>query len=380
MTFAVKDLFDVQGEPTGNGNPTWLATHDAAASTAPAVEACLRAGAKMAGKTHMDELAYSLNGENVHYGTPVNPAAPGRVPGGSSSGSAAVTATGDVTFALGSDTAGSVRIPASYCGIWGFRPTWGRASLECARPLAQSFDTCGWFARDAATLAAVGGVLLPTGSPGRRPASLARWLVARDAFGGLCTQETAQAIYDGLQGDVGRGVREVLGDPQEVDLASGGGLGGPSEWFDVFRVLQAAEVWANHGEWIASAKPSFGPGVRERFEMASKITAEDVAGAKAKREQIVAHVDALIGADGVLALPTAPGPAPKIGLPAAELEVFRARALALTCTAGIAGLPQVSIPLAKVDGLPVGMSLIGPRGSDEDLLALCSRLFSDAST
>src|SRR5688572_8418558 len=160
LTFAAKDIYDVAGAKTGFGCPDWLRTHEPAARTAPAVQRLLDAGAHLVGKTHTEEMAWSLTGENAHYGTPVNVNAPGRVPGGSSSGSAAAVAAGVVDFAIGSDTGGSVRLPASYCGILGMRPTHGRISLEGVCPLAPSFDTCGWFARDAGVFERVGRVLL----------------------------------------------------------------------------------------------------------------------------------------------------------------------------------------------------------------------------
>jgi amidase len=143
LTFAAKDVFDIAGHRTGNGNPVWLETHPPAERTASAVQRLLDAGARMVGKTHTDDMAYSLNGENVHYGTPVNPVAPGRIPGGSSSGSAAAVAGGLVDFALGTDCGGSVRLLASYCGLYGLRPTHGLAPADGVVPLASSFDAVG---------------------------------------------------------------------------------------------------------------------------------------------------------------------------------------------------------------------------------------------
>ena len=148
LAFAAKDLFDIAGHVTGAGNPDWLALHSPASRTAPVVQALVDAGADMVGKTHTDELSRGILGENAHYGTPTNPNAPGRVPGGSSSGSAAAVAGGLVEFAIGTDTGGSVRIPASFCGIFGIRPSHGRLSLAGVVGQAPSFDTVGWFARE----------------------------------------------------------------------------------------------------------------------------------------------------------------------------------------------------------------------------------------
>ncbi len=179
LTFAAKDLFDIAGYVTGAGNPDWLRTHTPAGETAPAVRMLLDAGATLVGKTLTDELAFSMSGENIHYGTPVNPAAPGRIPGGSSSGSASATAGRLVDFALGTDTSGSIRVPASYCGLFGMRPTHGRVSCRGVVPLAPSLDTVGWFAREALLLQRIGGVLLAEHPSATLPT---RILIADDAF------------------------------------------------------------------------------------------------------------------------------------------------------------------------------------------------------
>src|SRR6187401_2279204 len=153
LTFGLKDIYDIAGHKTGFGSPDWLGTHEVASRTASVATRLLGAGATMVGKTHTEEMAFSLTGKNAHYGTPLNPAAPGRIPGGSSSGSASAVAGHLVDFAIGSDTGGSVRAPASFCGIYGIRPTHGRIALDGVCPLAPMFDTCGWFARDPEMLA-----------------------------------------------------------------------------------------------------------------------------------------------------------------------------------------------------------------------------------
>ncbi len=177
--FAVKDIYDIAGHVTGCGNPDWLRTHKPAAKTAPVVEKLLAAGGTMIGKTVTDEIAYSLNGQNFHYGTPVNSNAPGRIPGGSSSGSASAVAGNAVDFALGSDTGGSVRVPASLCGIMGIRTSHGRIPLDGIMPLAPSFDTIGWFARDGALLNRIGAVLL---DEDKVPTPFGELLVCEDGF------------------------------------------------------------------------------------------------------------------------------------------------------------------------------------------------------
>src|ERR687890_1761221 len=180
LTFAVKDLFDLAGYPTGCGSPHMLAMSGIKTRTAPTVQRLLDAGARLVGKTITDELAFSLSGKNAHFGTPVNGGAPDRVPGGSSSGSASAVSNELCDFALGTDTGGSVRGPASHCGLFGIRPTHGRVSLEGCHDLAPSFDTCGYFTRDGATFIRVGEVLL---GPDSAPLpQIPRVLLAQDAF------------------------------------------------------------------------------------------------------------------------------------------------------------------------------------------------------
>ncbi len=363
LTFATKDVFHISGHRTGFGSPEWLASHDPATVTASAVRLLLDAGANMVGKTHTDELAYSLTGENVHYGTPVNVRAPGRVPGGSSCGSAAAVAAGLVDFALGTDCGGSVRLPASYCGSLGLRPTVDRVPADGVIPFGPPFDVVGWFARDAGIFEQVGQVLLPDGAGGRPPPR--RLLVAADAF-----DTVSPEVREALAPAVAR-VAELFADRADV-TASEEGL---TQWFEVFRVVQAASIWSNLGAWVQQAKPDLGQGIRERFAWASQVSAEDAAAGRARQAAIKAHLDALLGDDGVLCIPASPRPAPLKGTPVDDIEVrYRNQAMHLLCIAGLGGLPQVSLPLAELDGLPLGLSLIGRRGSDEQLLALARTL------
>lgn len=361
LTFGAKDLYDVAGHRTGFGSPDWLASHRPASVTAVAIQRLLDAGADMVGRTQTDEMAWSLLGENAHYGTPVNVNAPGRVPGGSSSGSAAAVAGGLVDFALGSDTGGSVRLPASFCGVHGMRPSHGRVSLAGACALAPSFDTAGWFARDAAILERVGRVLLADDLP---PRPIGRVLVATDAFawaGDAVTAALADAVAR-VEATFGTAGRVVLA-PQ-----------GLAAWIDDFRVLQSAEAWAAHGDWVMRTQPTFGPGVKERFAYAAALDPGLVLTARAHRATSAARVHGLLSGDAVLLLPTTPGIAPVRGLPQDTLNVFRGECIALLAAAGMAGCPQVTLPLGRIDGCPVGLSIIGAPGNDTQLLALARQL------
>ena len=355
LTFAAKDVFDIAGHRTGNGNPVWLDTHPPAARTASAVGRLAAAGARMVGKTHTDELAYSLNGENVHYGTPTNPRAPSRIPGGSSSGSAVAVAGGLVDFALGTDCGGSVRLPASYCGVHGIRTTHALVPIDGVADLAASFDTVGWFARDPRTMVRVGEILLPAA------ASFApkRLLIAEDAFAFAGPEMTAA-----LAAAVTR-LKAALPDHRSVRIYADD----PAVWAGIFRILQGDEIRRRHGAWIDAHQPSFGPGIAERFRWTRTIDPAEVERARPRREAVAARMAALLGDDAVLCLPTAPGIAPKLATPADELDAFRARALGLLSIAGLARMPQVSLPLGTMADSPLGLSLIAPRACDRGLLA-----------
>jgi amidase len=354
LTFAVKDVFDLAGHRTGNGHPLWLETHSPATRTASAVERLLGAGASLVGKTYCDEMTYSINGENVHYGTPVNPRAPGRIPGGSSSGSAAAVSGGLVDFALGTDCGGSVRIPASHCGIYGIRTTHGSVPADGVVPLAASFDTVGWFARSASLISRVGSALLTTATP----FVPRRLLIATDAFAAI-DPAVAAALTPAMEK-----VATTISQTARVKVYTGD----PAEWRTIFRVLQGAQIRAQHGDWIDRYRPEFGPGVRERFAWTATIAEAEVAAATQGREAVARHMDGLLGDDAMLCLPTAPGIAPRLNTSQAELETFRANAFALLSIAGLARLPQLNLPLGSFDGCPLGLSVIGPRGCDQGML------------
>jgi len=319
----------------------------------------LNAGASLVGKTYTDELTYSLNGENFHYGTPVNVNAPGRIPGGSSSGSAAAVAAGLVDFALGTDTGGSVRLPASNCGIYGIRPTHGAVANDGVVPLAPSFDTVGWFTRQASLLEQVCQVLLPIDQAGHR---LTRLLVATDAFDQVfpASRPALRAALEIIQA--------AIGPAEEVALA-GEDL---AEWMTGFRLLQGVEVWRCHGAWIRQVKPTFGPDIAARFEWAAGLDSNWVPAAQIVREKVKRLLDDLLMDAAVLCIPTSPTIALRNNSQGEELEDFRLGALTLLSIAGLAGLPQVSLPLTSSEGCPLGISLIGPRHSDRALLSQVS--------
>ncbi|MFV0281020.1 MAG: amidase [Rhodoblastus sp.] len=358
LTFGVKDLFDVAGYRTGCGNPIKLAESPVAGEHAPAVAALLAAGALFVGKTHTEELAWSLYGTNAHFGTPLNPAAPERVPGGSSSGSASAVAARLCDFALGSDTGGSVRAPASFCGLFGLRPSHGAVSLARCMPLAPSFDTCGFFARDAIALQAVGHVLLPPAG-----ARATRVMIAQDLFARLPppARDALLPMVEHLQSRLGKATPVDVYDRPVAQP------------YDAFRYLQSHEIDAIHGPWVDSRKPVLGRAIAQRFAFARTITDEQVANARTMRESFNGHLLKLYGDDGLMIAPVLHGPAPRLDASAAELDAYRDAAMIYLCPAGLAGLPQLVLPAGKVEGAPIGISILGPRGADRALIEAAVR-------
>jgi len=361
LTFAVKDLIDVAGLVTGGGNPDWLRGRPTAKRSAHAMDRLRSAGATFAGKTITDELAFSLEGDNAHYGMPLNSACPDRVPGGSSSGSAAAVAAGLVDFALGTDTGGSVRVPASFVGVFGFRPTHDAVSLDGVIPFAPSYDTIGWFARDIATLHAVGDALLPKTTP----QAIRRLVLIRDALD-LTDPGVAAAIRDCC---------ERLGVVDEIRLFDGH----PEEWRECYRVLQGAEIWRELGDWIKGAKPVFGKSIAPRFADAASITDADVARWAPVRDIFTMRVKTLLSEGIGLVMPTTPCIALRKNSSSSDIGDFYARALALTSVAGHAGLPQITVPAGFVEGCPIGLSVLTLPGHDRALLDPAS-IWSNFST
>jgi amidase len=361
LAAVVKDMYDIAGWRTGGGSPDWFAAQKPASQHASAVAKILAAGATITGKTICDEFFYSVSGVNAHYGTPPNLRAPGRIPGGSSSGSAAACSANACDFALGSDTGGSIRVPASFNGVYGLRPTHGRVDLGGAMAMAPSFDVAGWFANGTGVLRRVGAVLLQ-GSAVR--AGITRLLIASDAFAQADPEVVALC-----QEFLGRGT-QLLPPRSEQAIAPAGF----DDWREAFRVVQAKEVWETFGAFITQTKPKLGPGIKERMDFAARVTGEE---ANRSREILAgarAHIRAALPPGTIMTLPTAPSIAPLLAATAEALELFRVRTMRLTCVAGLAGLPQISVPVGTVAGCPAGLSFVGWAGADEVLLDLACRL------
>ena len=360
LSFAVKDLFDVAGYPTSAGQPHMLALSGIKRHTAPWVQQFLDAGAQFVGKTVTDELAFSLNGQNAHFGSPLNGADPLRLSGGSSSGSASAVANGVCDFALGSDTGGSVRAPASHNGLFGLRPTHGRIGMAGSHALAPSLDAPGWFARDIGVFTRVSEVVLSE-PMSAKPVNL----VLGQEWWDLLTPEVQAALQPALAM-----LERALGKITRTPVLNMS--------FDAltlaFRQTQGWEAWQINGEFIRRYKPVLGPGVAQRFEWSSQVTHYQYQQAQTVRASLKQHLAQVLSSDSVLVLPSMPDCAPLISQPEAALENYRAASLKLLSVAGLCGFPQVSLPLVKHQGAPLGISMIGLNNTDALLVGLAQQV------
>ncbi|MER1984959.1 MAG: amidase [Solibacillus sp.] len=351
-TFAVKDVFAVEGERNSAGNPTWYETHVPARQTADVIDQLRKEGATLRGFTHTDELMYSLNGENVHYGTPPNPLDENRIPGGSSNGSAAATIERD--FTVGTDTGGSIRVPASYCGVYGIRPTHAAVSLDGVIPLASSFDTVGWMSTSSSVLKRVGDVLFDTmGSPFTQ-------VIVDEMAWSFLAQDDQQILKEALA--------VVPTSQQQIteNLA---------DWASLFRNIQGMEIWQTHGAWIEREQPNFAPAIAERFQWASELNTACYEKLKMRQEQVTDYMQQQLLETDVLVIPTTASVAPRKNAPVQEVEDIRTKTMQLTCIAGLTGFPQVTVPVMRPDGLALGLSFIANKGCDRQLLHFVDEYF-----
>jgi amidase len=379
LNFAVKDLIDIGGHKTGCGNPTWRGTHPPASVNAVCIEQLLDADARCVGKTVSDELAFSLLGENHFYGTPLNPKAPERVLGGSSSGSASAVACWLVDFALGTDTGGSVRVPANNCGVWGMRPSHGFISVAGVNPLAPIFDTVGILASSAEVLGRAASVLLACEDiPGEDAGTIH---LLEEAFC-IADPDVRQALEEPVQR-----LRSLFGERlrdtsvweiyRESEASEGKGL---KTWHDTYGVLQWAEIESCLGAWVEAAIPAFGPEAAQNFDLVRGLDRRRVRPSAQRREEYSRRLKVFLGPNDLLCMPTMPALAPLKGTIAPRGQVspgdnYYARALSLTSVAGIGRLLQVSLPVAESSGsVPVGLSLVAANGRDAFLLNMVRKV------
>lgn len=349
LKVAVKDLFDIADVPTTAGNPDWLASHPVPEKTSPIVERLLSAGSIVVGKTITDELAYSLNGQNIHYGTPINPVAPNRLPGGSSSGSAVAVANGSADIGLGTDTGGSIRVPASYCGLVGYRPSHGLFSLSNMVGLAPEFDTVGWLTKDLATSFRVFQVLAEDQS--------VTPCISEDMF--ACANELIQQTQNAEVVETW-----LSQNPNNIkNVSEPFSMSNIHVGSETFRILQGRSIWKTHGNWILDNQPTFAKDIDERFRWCQSLTEKDEATARKQQTEFILKINAALDEHPIIIIPTTPGEAPLLNTKSEELVRYRNLLLGFTCIAGLTGLPQLHLPLFRADA-PFGLSIIAAKGND----------------
>ncbi|MBB2977120.1 Asp-tRNA(Asn)/Glu-tRNA(Gln) amidotransferase A subunit family amidase [Microbacterium endophyticum] len=375
LTVAVKDLFAIKGYRIGAGNPTFLDSARPESTTAAAVSDLLRGGASLRGIARTDEFAYSIAGDNAHYGTPPNGALPGALPGGSSSGPATAVATGQAEIALATDTAGSIRVPASYQGLWGLRTTHGLVPRQGLLPLAQSFDTVGWLTRDGETLQkVVDWCLSYDGSDstervfGESGDDLPwRFLVPDEALAAV--EDDTRAAFDAFLAG--------LAASDDAPMMRRVSIGDLDDYYEPFRTVQASEAWRNNSDWLRAHPGATGAAVAERFRLASEVTSDAEARARTKLQALGEQADDMLRG-AVMMMPTVPGPAPMRTSDGAKVDVVRQATLRMTTPAAVGGFPAISIPLltvpSKLGPAPVGICLVSRSGTDIALVRLARRL------
>ncbi|XP_026386779.1 outer envelope protein 64, chloroplastic-like [Papaver somniferum] len=389
LTFAVSDIFDIDGYVTGFGNPEWEKTHEPASRTAPVVSSAVEGGATCVGKTVVDELAYSINGDNKHYGEPTNPVAPTRISGGSSSGSAVAVAANLVDFSLGIDAIGGVRVPAAFCGVLGFRPSYGALSNMGTIPVSPSLDTVGWFARDPGMLRRVGHVLLQLSyADTRSPRNI---VIADDCFELLKipVNRIAQVVIKSSEKLFGKQVLkhanldDYLGSKVpslkqfnerskngEVKTSSLGSLA------NAMLLLQRHEFKYNHGEWINSTKSVLDSSITRQLQELGEATDAKVDNCQLVWNETRSALHSLLKDDGILVIPTVADLPPKAGAKEAVLEDYQRRASSLLSIATMSGCCQVSIPLGLHEKCPVSVSFVARHGADRFLLDTVQTMYA----
>lgn len=351
LVFGVKDVFKILGTTWGNGHPEWLRTSSPDEFTSSMITKLLEDGADLVGKTVCDELCFSISGENWNYGSPINPHDPRRLTGGSSSGSAAATAGGLVDFALGSDCLGSVRVPASYNGVLGMRPTYGRVPNDGEVKYCDSMDVLGYVAENPASFKKISKVIL---GEDKEKFKFKKLLIAKDCFD-IVNKDVKEALQPAVD-YIASGFDLV----EEVEVS----VEGLEDWVETFRIIQGYEVWESYGGWVRKHKPYLPLGQEERLEWVSTITMTEYKKALIKMEKITKRMEELIPLDAILCLPTAASVAPLRSTPLEEINATRLQSSALLCISPLSGTPQITLPMINHEGVPLGISLIGAKGTD----------------
>ncbi len=340
--YALKDLFHVKGVPTRAGGKLPQQFAPPAEADGDLVMSLTAAGAALAGKTHLHEFAYGLTGENPHYGDVDHPAFPGRTSGGSSSGSAAVVAAGMVPFAIGTDTGGSIRVPAAFCGLFGLRFTPGHRWMKDGFPLAPSFDTAGWMTRTREDMHAITDAVVGLGEITREPRGVWLGCDALDVAIAPDVEAALQATADTLA--------------PRADAAVGGEFSAAcASGAQTYSVLQSIEAYAAHEAWLDRYRECYGAGVWRLIDRGRNWTDEQRGSAQTSLAGVRRFWSQFFLGHDFLVLPASPFPALKKADCTPE---NRARLLTLTAPASLGGLPVLTVPVPLKNGLTTGLQII----------------------
>ncbi len=365
MPVCIKDIVDVAGMPTTAGGDGWLRRPDADATVVARLRA---AGAVVIGKGNTNEFACGIDGRNPHKGDCRNPYDQGRLSGGSSSGPAASVAAGMAEGSVGTDTSGSIRLPAALCGVVGIRPTRGLVPAEGVVPLAWSLDAVGPLAGDVATAASLLDVMAGRPqAPAPRPEVAGLRLGLEGSMLDLCEEPVVEAI-----GETATALRDSGAEVTDCalpDLKRG---------IAIHRIIQAVEVAAAHAPWFAAQRDRYAPEVRSRIEPGYHLGAELYLRAQRHRRLFTREFAAAM--DGLDAILTPASPVLAPPLEAEEITVRgrrrRVRPALLSCVAPFSQLdcPAISVPVGLRDGLPVGLQLLGRPGTEPLLLQIAAAI------
>jgi len=360
LRLAVKDLFDVAGYPTAAGNATVLAASGIKPSTAPLVQTLLDAGVCFVGKTNTDELAYSLIGGNIHFGMPINPRDPNLIPGGSSSGSAVAVAAGLADIGLGTDTSGSIRLPAAVNGLIGWRPTHGSLDNGALRPLAPTFDVPGFMTRSLEPMATVmSAVGVPAAND--QPSSI---LIPEDIF---------QTIDDAVADEMIASLRSADMPIRRTDTIASFSL---ADLALAFITILQREAWESNQILFERSPEAIAPDIAERLLSGSRVDDEEVREARRIAALFSRQIDRLLCENVIVALPTLAMNPPTRDAAPESFAAFRAACIKLLCLSGLSGYPQLAFPIVNCTG-NVSLSLFGARSADRMLMNVARRLTAE---
>lgn len=355
-TFVVKDLFDVLGYKTGAGNSKWRELAEPASDHAGAVKRLLQAGAILVGKSQTDEFALSLDGINEHYGTPLNSLYPERIPGGSSSGSAALVAAGMADFGLGSDTVGSIRVPAAYCGLYGFRPSHGVVPLDGVLPLGPSFDTVGWLSKNIELLRDTARVLIPESDS-----------ISADPLRVVISESHFQLVHESYREELIETARKMTSCLGSVETTT----------FDTrvldgmaltFSLIRSFEAWQYYRHFVEANLAAISKRTLPRLLEGKTVSLNELEMARSNMSAARKLIDTIVKPGTILCLPSIWNLPPRLDAIDSDLDFNRRQNIRLTICSVLGGNPQIVMPVRLNKDTVLSISFMGCRGEDLSLI------------